>query len=84
MNDVPSLATIRPHLPPKVAAYVEAILAGESDEDFCRRMGVRGRSLFYHKSVISDWACVPLGKGRGSTVLEVILRARIRELEERQ
>ncbi len=77
--NVPSLATIRPHLPPKCEEWVNSILAGETTEDFALRAGVKKSAHQYYSRVVAEWA----GLAPNTSVREAVLRMRIRELEER-
>ncbi len=78
--DVPSLAAVRPMLTPRVLEWVEAVLAGEPTEAFCRARGVMPKHAPYPR-YFAEAAGLPVTGVPGS-IREAVLRARIRELEE--
>lgn len=83
MNDVPSLASIRSHLTPSVSAWVCAVLAGESNEDFRKRKGLKSHeTTTWYGRLVAEWAGLECVGAKG-TMREAVLRMRIRELEER-
>ena len=79
--NLPNLADVRKHLPASVMAWVDAVLAGESNASFCERMGIKSRGLDYHRRAVSEWAGLGWPDGGWGSVREAILQMRIVELE---
>lgn len=77
---IPSLATIRPKLTPRVAAWVEARLAGETNDQFARRIGVALGTVNFYAKVFAEIAGLELRAGPHIHI--ELLLMRIRELEE--
>ena len=80
MNEVPSLATIRPMLSPSVLRWVESVLVGETSTAFGARLGINAAHMRYPQYV-AEAAGLVIGGANG--IREAVLRMRIRELEER-
>ena len=82
MNDVPSLASIRPHLTASVSAWVCAVLAGETNDEFVRRKGLKRDTCTWYGRLVAEMAGLDF-TGQKGVMREAVLRMRIRELEDR-
>lgn len=80
MDDLPSLAVVRPFLAPKVLAWVNSVIAGETNTDFAKRAGIKPASIQAYSQYVGLSAGLDVMKPFG--VREAILRMRIRELED--